>query len=349
MSNGRLIELLAKKKSGEITLSELKELNDMLLNDVSNARIDELVETVFEAPVNFEQDISVKDVERLITNVHRKKDRQALKKSAKVLNMVWVRVAAASVSVILLLSIGFYFFNKTAAEPSLNIVSTKKGSKSNITLPDGTKVFINADTRLTYDESFGKKIREVNLVGEAYFDVVKDKEHPFIVHTQTLDVKVLGTAFNVRAYENEANTTATLVRGLVEVALHKKNSEKITLKPNEKIIVQNKKPQAAVAINDTTKPPQIAILKVAVNPSDSTIAETQWTKNRLVFNHEKLEYILQELQRWYDVKIIFNKPSAANKTLSGVYDNDSLEDVLHSLKVSVGINYRIKNNIVEVF
>src|SRR5205085_10891901 len=87
-----------------------------------------------------------------------------------------------------------------------NTVMTKPGSKSKLQLPDGTQVWLNSDSKITYGESFMGATREVQLSGEAYFDVVKDKEHPFIIHTQSIDLKVLGTAFNVRSYANEKNT-----------------------------------------------------------------------------------------------------------------------------------------------
>ena len=100
--------------------------------------------------------------------------------------------------------------------------------------------WLNADSKLTYDENFRGDYREVSLEGEAFFDVVKDKTRPFIIHTKTLDIRVLGTAFNVSAYESEKNTETALFRGSVEVTLHNNPEKKIVLKPNEKLMVNNK-------------------------------------------------------------------------------------------------------------
>ena len=94
-----------------------------------------------------------------------------------------------------------------------NTVSTRKGSKSNVQLPDGTMAWLNADSKLIYDENFRGDFREVSLEGEAYFDVVKDKTKPFIIHTKAIDIRVLGTAFNVRAYETEKEYGNFIVQG----------------------------------------------------------------------------------------------------------------------------------------
>ncbi|MEP6750604.1 MAG: FecR family protein, partial [Bacteroidota bacterium] len=110
-------------------------------------------------------------------------------------------VAASLIIVLIFIYTEPLSINKKVNHIAQNTVSTRKGSKSNIQLPDGTMAWLNADSKLTYDESFSGDFREVSLEGEAYFDVVKDKSRPFIIHTKTIDIKVLGTAFNVRAYE----------------------------------------------------------------------------------------------------------------------------------------------------
>ena len=94
-----------------------------------------------------------------------------------------------------------------------NTVSTKGSYKASINLPDGSKVWLNGDSKITYDGDFQGKTREVHLSGEAFFDVAKDKTRPFIIHTRTINLKVLGTAFNVRSYDNEKETETALVHG----------------------------------------------------------------------------------------------------------------------------------------
>src|SRR6266404_8039455 len=125
------------------------------------------------------------------------------------------------------------------SQSPLSRVSTKPGSTSQIQLPDGSVVWLNASSNLTYDKNFGKTFREVNLTGEAFFNVTKDPSHPFIIHTKVIDVKVLGTEFNVKGYPNDAYTETSLIRGSVEVTVKNRADEKHYLKPNEKISVAN--------------------------------------------------------------------------------------------------------------
>ena len=118
-----------------------------------------------------------------------------------------------------------------------NEVVAKRGTKTKIILPDGSQVWLNSDSKLSYGERFNDTIREVSLEGEAYFDVIKDKNRPFIVMTNALNIRVLGTAFNIKSYAQDATIETTLIRGMIEV---RKNNEpatkKIVLTPNEKLI-----------------------------------------------------------------------------------------------------------------
>ncbi|MEO7048586.1 MAG: FecR family protein, partial [Ferruginibacter sp.] len=122
---------------------------------------------------------------------------------------------------------------------SENNVSTKPGSKSQVTLPDGTVVILNADSKLTYPDNFLGDTREVSLEGEAFFKVAHNKKKPFIIHSKAMDIKVLGTVFNVKAYPQESTSEATLISGSIEVTLTNHSNEKIMLKPSEKITVSN--------------------------------------------------------------------------------------------------------------
>lgn len=215
-----------------------------------------------------------------------------------------------------------------------------------VVLPDHSKVWINSDTRLNYDESFGKGLREVTLEGEAYFEVEKNKDLPFIVHTSNMDVKVLGTAFNVRSYANEANAQTTLVRGSVQIKLlNKEAGKKIMLRPNEKVIVRN----AAYHAVDAPDTAEVAVVAVNRNGADSLIYETQWVSNKLAFENERLEHMLPVLERWYNITIIMKRKAPVQRTFSGVFDNDSIDDVLKTLKLTMGFDYRKDNSLVYIF
>ena len=129
------------------------------------------------------------------------------------------------VAVIILTTGIIYFFtqkktDKLSAEQALSSIVTKNGNRTKIVLPDGSQVWLNAGSKLDYNNFvFNKDLREVTLDGEAYFDVTKNAEKPFIIHTKKMDVKVIGTAFNIRSYNDERTAEASLIRGSIEVTL----------------------------------------------------------------------------------------------------------------------------------
>ena len=235
-----------------------------------------------------------------------------------------------------------------------NTVSTRKGSKSNIQLPDGSMAWLNADSKLTYNENFRGDFREVSLEGEAFFDVVKDKTRPFIIHTKTLDIRVLGTAFNVRAYETEKNTQTALFRGSVEVSLHNNPEKKIVLKPNEKLVVNNKSLRFGTEKDNENNnlaatDLDIKVSKVHFEAKDSSALETLWIKNKLVFDAESLEEVAQKIERWYDVKVIINGDNELKKTAySGIFENETLSQLMEALTITGNFRYSIHKNIVTI-
>ena len=351
MEHSRFITLLIKKEQEHLSQPEQDELLRLMQNEQDAAAISTAVSDIFESRINFNKEISDELVLRSVEKLqHRITPAQAFNGKVSWLRSTFVRATAVAASLMIIAGLAWYFvYQNTPLVIEKNIVVTQKGSKSNITLPDGSKVWINADTRLTYDDDFGEKAREVKLEGEAYFDVTKDESRPFIVRTKTLDIRVLGTKFNVRAYKTETNTQATLISGIVEVALKKKNNEKITLKPYEKIIVQNDGSLNQKLNGGKATTPEIVLTPVKSPLSDSEALETQWVKNKLVFDQEKLEDIIPVIERWYNVTIIIKKNQISGTTFSGSFENDSLDDVLQSLKLSAGINYRIEKDKVVIF
>jgi transmembrane sensor len=262
-------------------------------------------------------------------------------------------VAASVIIILLFLYSGPAGKNKKAEHVAQNTVSTRKGSKSNIQLPDGTMAWLNADSKLIYDENFRGEYREVYLQGEAYFDVVKDKTRPFIIHTKTIDIRVLGTAFNVRAYETEKNTETSLFRGSVEVTLHNSPEKRIVLKPNEKLLVNNKSllftRKDDKEKNHTAPEADITVGKVHFEAKDSSAWETLWIKNKLVFDTESLEEVAQKIERWYDVKVIINGDDDLKQTAySGIFENENLLQVMEALKITGNFKYSINKDIVTI-
>ncbi len=234
---------------------------------------------------------------------------------------------------------------------TISEISTKNGSKTSIVLPDGTLVKLNAGSKLTYDKDYGNTIREVTLTGEAFFDVEKNAGKPFIIHTSKMDIKVLGTRFNVKSYPADKTTEATLIRGSIEVSIKDRPAQKLILRPNEKLIVTNDDTSLAAfakgrSTNQTSNP-IVAISHLNYAKKDSTIIETAWVQNKLIFRDEPFRELALQMERWYSVSIHFGDPSKEEIQFTGVFENESIQQALAALKLSGKFNYSMRDN--EVF
>jgi ferric-dicitrate binding protein FerR (iron transport regulator) len=253
---------------------------------------------------------------------------------------------------------GFSFFvyqwtpKHSNATPAVahNSISTKSGSKSKIQLPDGSQVWLNSDSRLIYCETFTGDAREVQLCGEAYFDVAKDPGHPFVIHTNTIDVRVLGTTLNVRSYSNEKNTEAVLIHGSVEVTLHSDPQNKIILRPNDKLVV----PNANVAADGKAAKPDmdsgraLSLGRVHFNRRDSVAVEVLWVKNKLAFDKETLEAVALKMERWFNVKVDITDDALKQMEFSGVFEEEALPQVMEALRLTGNFHYTIHRRVVTI-
>jgi transmembrane sensor len=272
-----------------------------------------------------------------------------------------VKMISWSAAAMLLLIAGWYLFIKESHPPSSvkapllannNEVSTKNGSKTNIMLPDGTQVWLNAGSKLTYGKDFGTELREVTLSGEAFFDVVKDTAHPFVIHARNIDIRVLGTAFNVKSYPEDKTTETSLIRGRVEINIHNRPAEKIILQPNEKLIVAAEpdsiKSSPKPALVSATPPPRVVLSDVQYDEQESVIVETSWMDNKLIFRDESFADLAVRLERWYGVEFVFTDPKLAALRFTGTFKGESLQVALRALKITGNFDYRIEQNTVII-
>jgi len=258
-------------------------------------------------------------------------------------------IAAAAIVAILLIY-KFSIHQQGVIPEAANIVTTKPGSKSKINLPDGTLVWLNADSKITYTEDFNGKERVVELTGEAYFDVVKDKNRPFIINTKSIKIKVLGTAFNVRSYPNEKTSETSLIRGSVEVTMNDSPDKKIILKPNEKLVVKDATDKSAKKAKDFTvdETPLLKLVPLHYINGDSTSVETYWTKNKLAFDGESLESVAKKIERWYAVKVIIKDEGLKTENYTSAFEDESLPEVLNALKLTGNFKYTINKKEVTI-
>lgn len=227
------------------------------------------------------------------------------------------------------------------------------GKRIQSTLPDGSIVWLNSGSVVTYLNSESGK-REINLIGEAYFDVKHDPGHPFIVHAGKLNIVVLGTAFNVKAYKADPFIETTLIRGKVEILNEAKPGSIIVLKPNEKVTINKimNNAQRIVVSNqpvaDSVANPQNA--DVVKNPvPDNEIAETAWVSNYLTFKREAFGDLASRLERWYNVKIIFDNNKYLDRQFTGRFKDQDINEVMGALKLTGSFHYSINNNQIHIW
>lgn len=266
-----------------------------------------------------------------------------------------VIIIAASVSGLL-----FYNIGRKQGSPSLtsnNELVVPFGSKAEFTLADGTKVTLNAGSKLKYSGSYGITDRTLQLEGEAYFKVAKNRELPFIVKTTHVDVRALGTEFNVKAYPGEGTIETTLVEGSVNIDRNNiKNSSGITiLKPNQKFTyyIKNASPDKVAATKEivkvTEKPVALHYDTAIVTRLNDVAPVISWKENKWIIENQNLQHLAIEMERKFDVRINFNSERLKNFRFSGTLLNEPIEQVLMVMGVSAPITYKIKGKEVFLF
>lgn len=244
------------------------------------------------------------------------------------------------------------------AEQEISSVVTKNGNRTKVLLPDGSQVWLNAGSNLDYNNStFNKELREVSLNGEAYFDVTKNTAKPFIIHTKKMDIKVVGTAFNVRSYDDEKTAEASLIRGSIEVTLKDRKDQKIILKPNEKISINTEEQEkqlvlktgVSIPVKHNSTIPQIVVNELKPNPTYNIIPEIAWTQNRLYFDDKSLEEIGPMMEKWFGKAVIIQTESLKKIRYTGNFENETIENVLSYLKLSRPFNFKIENDTVVIY
>lgn len=241
------------------------------------------------------------------------------KQKAFRLRNTW-RYAAALIAIVVMAA-GFTYYLSHGPKEELVVASATHGQVREMLLPDGTKVWLNQSSRLRYPRAFSGKERQVYLEGEAYFEVARNHEKPFTVASSAMDVRVLGTSFNIKCRPGTGIAETTLIEGEVEVK-EKMDKGKITLLPGQKAVV-----------NRVTG-------RMQVKQVDAKM-EIVWHNDLIPFDKSSIFQIASVLERFYGVKIILSPDVDSTATYSGVLKKkDSIESVLNSLRNSIPFNYK---------
>lgn len=236
----------------------------------------------------------------------------------------------AAASILLLVAISTYvLFNRYDDNTKLLVVSTSNQIKE-ILLPDGTTVTLSHYSSLTYPDRFDDANREVSLEGEGYFQVAKDKKHPFIVSAQDVRIKVLGTHFNIQSYINDPYIKTTLVEGSIEVS-NINNSEKLLLEPA----------QAAIFCKTTSILRKDDVVRVQ--------SEIAWKSGKFIFDHLPMSYIVRELSNYYNVTIRIADQRLSDYKVTACFDNkEDLSEILTLLQDVASFDWTKEGNTIII-
>lgn len=352
--------LLQKFKSGALSPEEAKDILQQVKEGDGNNELKSLLCNYWtDSHSEISEEISTKIFSVVKRRLNISQDNYTKKRyHQKTAIIMLLRYAAIFVSATCLtwLTKGYIDNKHLASDTGNNLkdteISVSYGSKSRIVLPDGTIVNLNSGSYLKYAGNFSSNVRNVYIEGEAFFNVVKDPQHPFYVRTKEITVKVLGTKFNIKSYPEEKTIQTTLVCGSLEIYSNKKKSEQplITLAPNQQAIVDKETDSITTDQTKTllSKTDLIAPKLISIeSPMDMNQA-IAWKDNRLTFRDESFDELSRKMERWYNVIIEIKDKELAQKQFSGIFVNESVEQALNALKMVTPFEYKMKKNYILI-
>jgi ferric-dicitrate binding protein FerR (iron transport regulator) len=367
MVNEEIWNLIAKKLSGEANPDELLELEKALRLDPDLHYSLQAIQDVWASRPGLPEDF----IEKTFAD-HEERLRSVVKDYPDEANVPAVpdpfpdkkgnrRLPLLVLAGLLVVFLGTYYAvqphpgsaaTARSAEKKPSEVSTQYGTRTKLLLPDGTSVWLNSGSRLTYDSTYGEANREVSLTGEAFFDVAKNKQIPFVIHTGKINIKVLGTAFNVKSYPGDRTIETSLIQGRIEVTFKDHSQSSVILHPNQKLVVENDPEEAVRAAKITASQP-VKAAAVTINPvshfgPDSLITETAWVANLLVFQDESFTDLAKKMERWYGIHMVIEDQSLDTLHFTGSFEKENIRQALTALQLLSKFNFTIRNGEVHI-
>lgn len=255
------------------------------------------------------------------------------KRSRSLIGEKWLKAAVVALPLISFALTCLYMKNYQLPEDDIRFVEciVPNGETRTVTLPDSSKVKLNAGTLIVYPAHFGKE-RSVVLNGEAYFSVVNDERRPFIVKTTDFEVDVLGTTFNVSSYTDSENSSATLESGKLNVRFRNRNNQSVELTPNEQVTYNR-------------------LSGLAMKKSVQVKNILAWTQNNIVIQRMAIEEIAKVIERKYHFKVYVNSNRLKNENITVKFINDeSIDQIMHILKELVpGMQYKMEKDKLYIY
>ncbi len=362
--------IITKFLLGEISEEEKQELKDWISQDAGNKKHFVEIKRLFNVLeiINNVDEIDPETAWDVINDkLLQKSGSNVVHLMHKGIGKPLFRLKKFIVAAMLLLTIGisfgsaYLFFNKKYnATITCNEINVPKGSKTYLTLNDGSKIWLNSMSKLTYPGKFNTTYREVFLEGEAYFKIAKDKNIPFYVRTSDLDIKVLGTSFNIKSYKNEGTIEATLESGSISIFRKGQDgkTKHIVLKPDQRltfvksegrILVDNiKKMLKNDKYADTAQTNSRRKEKLYLAENINTKLYTAWKDNKLIFVNESFESLAVRMERWYNVRIEITGDKLKQYRFTGTFEKETIEQALKALQITTKFEYSIDHNKITI-
>jgi transmembrane sensor len=360
--------LLGKYSESELTGTENAKLYDLLITPENEEFILQILASKLREYDDNKDDIGIIDFDHIYKNItlNLKQLAKSESENRKVKRRDQIkRILIQSSAMAAIFVLAFFLGNKLSVinpiKPNVTekIISnseirTPLGAKSEVTLSDGTQVMLNAGSVLKYGNDFNSDNRNLTLEGEAYFKVAKNIDLPFIVNAGNISIKAVGTEFNVKAYMDEGIIETTLIKGSVEIIKNGKDNNGdnlLDLKQNQKAIYIKESNLLTLKLIKEIDPSVVMTHeaidnKILIAPTVDVNQIVAWTKNELIIKSERLEDISIELQRKYDIRIIFGDNSIKSYRFTGILEDEPIEQVLDAIKLTAPINYVITGKTV---
>lgn len=339
MKKGKFIRLLSKKLSGEIVEEDSMRLDRVIKGSEEYRLLAVKLDSYFKEKADFKPSIAQLNRVWEMIKVDRNENFKGKFDYSKPTKGPFVYTSLLNIAAILVVligigTLGYHLLNNNSRQ-NFDTLTTAAGKAFRI-LDDGTKIWLNKNSTMSYSKAFGQHKREIILEGEAYFDVVKNSAIPLFIHAGNIDIEVKGTAFNVNAYKGSHEIRVGLVRGLIQVTDRMDRKRKILLHPNEKLIFSNSKNRN-----------QNEFL-VRFMETEALLNDTRWIADTLIFNKEKLVDLAVRMEKKYDLKITVQSEQLREKRFSGIFTNETINQALEALKLSYPLTYIINNKLVVI-
>lgn len=338
------MELLARKMAGEATTDELEQLKELISRYPDSIYYEEILKEIWQdLPVDAEAAADIDQVYAFHQLKFQEDFRSGQEEYVAEKYNSFGHLAGTAVGILFVLLVAFTYWNIIDKKDTKIQIVAGKGIRKKIKLPDGTLVWLNGDSRICYAADFNHTAsRQVYLAGEAFFDVTHQANHPFIVRTEKISVKVLGTAFNIQAYPKEVKSETTLLRGSIELSVNDRSGQKVVLCPAEKFAyVEEKKELHKTLQIDHVRPVKIG--------KDEYIEETSWKDNQLVFQNESFEELKPKLERWFNVQIQMASQTPKAYRFTGVFTKEDIKEALTAMQLIKPFTFKIKAHDVMIY